>query len=53
MNLVGNAVKFTEQGAVTIASRRGGVATTARPRVDLRFAVADTGIGIPARASSS
>ncbi|MEN8162695.1 MAG: ATP-binding protein, partial [Acidobacteriota bacterium] len=44
MNLVGNAVKFTQTGAVTIdVSRRGG--DHDRPR--LRFEVRDTGIGIP------
>lgn len=45
-NLVGNAIKFTESGAVTIgASRVGSVGSG---RVTVRFWVGDTGIGIPA-----
>ncbi len=39
-NLVGNAINFTEAGGVTIRVERDGN--------DLRFAVRDTGIGIPA-----
>jgi len=46
MNLVGNAIKFTERGFVginlSIASAEGGGG-----RVGIRFAVTDSGIGIP------
>ncbi len=44
INLVGNAVKFTERGLVTIALGYSG-ADSAQPR--LEFRVQDTGIGIP------
>ncbi|MGE3163840.1 MAG: ATP-binding protein [Planctomycetota bacterium] len=45
VNLVGNALKFTERGGVTIRVRRE---SEDRTRVVLKFCVQDTGIGIPA-----
>jgi signal transduction histidine kinase/DNA-binding response OmpR family regulator len=45
-NLLGNAIKFTEKGDVTVTA-----AAAPRPdtgAIELRFTVADTGIGIPA-----
>jgi signal transduction histidine kinase len=43
MNLIGNAVKFTSDGSVTIRVALG----EAGPPPVLRFAVQDTGIGMP------
>jgi signal transduction histidine kinase len=43
-NLVGNAIKFTEHGEVVLHAE---VQTCSQARVELRFAVTDTGIGIP------
>jgi signal transduction histidine kinase len=43
-NLVGNAVKFTSQGSVTISIGREALSGD---HVMVRFRVADTGIGIP------
>ena len=43
-NLVSNAIKFTEEGAVTITCR---VIEDGRHEALLRFDVTDTGIGIP------
>jgi len=45
VNLVGNAIKFTEQGEVVL---RVQVETHYNTDIQLRFSVADTGIGIPA-----
>ncbi|MCK6460349.1 MAG: response regulator, partial [Planctomycetes bacterium] len=44
LNLVGNAIKFTEKGEIAVAVR---VAEVPGPEVCLLFAVRDTGIGIP------
>ncbi|MEF7614642.1 ATP-binding protein [Aquincola sp. MAHUQ-54] len=46
LNLLANAVKFTERGAVTVSVGRMREAA-ADGRLMLRFEVADTGIGIP------
>ena len=42
-NLIGNAIKFTETGSVTI---RASAAPTTDDRLTLRFEVTDTGIGL-------
>jgi len=44
LNLVGNAIKFTEEGWVRVRVNRVG---TVGDSAALRFAVEDTGIGIP------
>jgi two-component system sensor histidine kinase/response regulator len=52
LNLVGNAIKFTEQGEVVVRVEALGLApadqgTEPEENVHLRFTVRDTGIGIP------
>jgi signal transduction histidine kinase/CheY-like chemotaxis protein/ligand-binding sensor domain-containing protein len=50
LNLLGNAIKFTERGEVAL---HAGVEETGGPRTVLHFTVADTGIGIPPEKQSS
>ena len=45
LNLAGNAVKFTQQGEVTV---RASLVSATTADVVVRFTVRDTGIGIPA-----
>jgi two-component system sensor histidine kinase/response regulator len=47
-NLVGNAIKFTEQGCVAVKVACAPVGTEGGDRILLLFAVEDSGIGIPA-----
>lgn len=47
MNLLSNAIKFTENGGITLVAEFVSGTTT---HAQLRFAVTDTGIGIPAAA---
>jgi signal transduction histidine kinase/DNA-binding response OmpR family regulator len=47
-NLVGNAVKFTEQGEVVVAVRTLGPGSNTAEGMQLEFRVSDTGIGVPA-----
>jgi len=52
INLLGNAIKFTERGEIVLTVERAGNAQPGsgedRNRVPLRFSVRDTGVGIAA-----
>jgi len=50
VNLVGNAIKFTNEGTVTV---RVGLDSHSAERVQLGFIVSDTGVGIPIGAQGS
>lgn len=47
INLLGNAIKFTERGEVVLTVRRIDGANDENGKVRLAFSVRDTGIGIP------
>lgn len=49
LNLVGNAIKFTEQGGVRV---QVGLSSETSTHATIRFTVKDNGIGIPAEAHS-
>lgn len=49
-NLLGNAIKFTSEGSVTLRVRRGEDTISNTGALTVRFDVIDTGIGIPAAA---
>ena len=44
VNLIGNAIKFTNQGEIVVQVRKE---TQTAQEITLRFTVTDTGIGIP------
>ncbi len=46
LNLIGNAIKFTDHGEVVLRVECGGDAPL-EDELQLRFAVSDTGIGVP------
>lgn len=47
MNLIGNAVKFTESGRISVEVRAVSILEASEDRVTLEISVSDTGIGIP------
>ncbi|WP_166827925.1 PAS domain S-box protein [Thalassoroseus pseudoceratinae] len=56
VNLVGNAIKFTDNGEVVLdvtASDQSDSQSNAQPKQKLQFSVRDTGIGIPKKKMKS
>src|SRR5260370_3965034 len=49
VNLLGNALKFTERGSVTL---RAAAVSQGNNSMEVRISVADTGIGIPTEKQS-
>ncbi|TLS29345.1 hypothetical protein PpBr36_01159 [Pyricularia pennisetigena] len=47
LNLVGNAIKFTEHGEVSLTIQKGNDVTCLPNEYMIEFVVSDTGIGIP------
>ena len=47
VNLTGNALKFTERGSVTVRAEATQATDPSGPVTQVRFEIADTGIGIP------
>ncbi len=45
LNLVGNAIKFTDRGRIVVSAR---TVSESQDAAEIQFTVADTGIGIPA-----
>lgn len=48
LNLVGNAIKFTEHGEVSLTIQKANQVQCGRGEYAIEFVVSDTGIGIPA-----
>ena len=49
-NLLGNAIKFTSEGSITLRVKRGDNTASNRGELTVQFDVIDTGVGIPAAA---
>jgi two-component system, sensor histidine kinase len=49
LNLVGNAIKFSEQGSITVSAQ---LETPYDDKLTVRFGVSDQGVGIPLEAQS-
>lgn len=47
LNLVGNAIKYTDTGLISVNVKRDGIRRRSGRQVEILFAVRDTGMGIP------